>query len=147
MSALGQKQTFAPQNVMSALPPIATVKADIRKRSCPLCPRKQTCAAQTPMSALGQKRTHAPQQTSGRAFSVVSFVYLSAERLFNKFYGINCRPEFDSKLLDCFIHLWRQVSPPIDNLTHRFLNGSQHFFYCNFTVGLRHGAVTSSPSR
>jgi hypothetical protein len=29
MSALGQKQTFAPQKVMSALPPIATAKADI----------------------------------------------------------------------------------------------------------------------
>jgi hypothetical protein len=32
MSALGQKQTCAPQNAMSALPPIATVKADFRKR-------------------------------------------------------------------------------------------------------------------
>jgi hypothetical protein len=30
MSALGQKQTFALQQAMSALPPIATVKADIR---------------------------------------------------------------------------------------------------------------------
>jgi len=29
MSALGQKQTFALQQVMSALPPIATVKADM----------------------------------------------------------------------------------------------------------------------
>jgi hypothetical protein len=29
MSALGQKQTFAPQQVMSALPPIATAKADM----------------------------------------------------------------------------------------------------------------------
>src|SRR5215510_14103904 len=44
MSALGQKQTYAVQNGMSALPPIATVKADIRKRSCLLDPRKQTCA-------------------------------------------------------------------------------------------------------
>src|SRR5262245_11604553 len=35
MSALGQKQTCAVQNGMSALPPIATAKADIRKRSCP----------------------------------------------------------------------------------------------------------------
>jgi hypothetical protein len=32
MSALGQKQTCAVQNVMSALPPIATAKADFRKR-------------------------------------------------------------------------------------------------------------------
>jgi len=30
MSALGQKQTFAPQNGMSALPPEATAKADLR---------------------------------------------------------------------------------------------------------------------
>jgi hypothetical protein len=29
MSALGQKQTYAPQKAMSALPPIATAKADI----------------------------------------------------------------------------------------------------------------------
>jgi hypothetical protein len=33
MSALDQKQTFAPQKAMSALPPIATAKADFR---CPL---------------------------------------------------------------------------------------------------------------
>jgi hypothetical protein len=29
MSALGHKQTFTPQKAMSALPPIATAKADI----------------------------------------------------------------------------------------------------------------------
>src|SRR5262249_1584694 len=57
MSALGQKQTHAVQQRMSALPPIATAKADIRKRSCPLYSRKQTCAVQEPMSAMGQKRT------------------------------------------------------------------------------------------
>jgi|GEM_PF-1022582 hypothetical protein len=45
MSALGQKQTFAVQHVMSALPPIATAKADSRKLS-----------AQLRMSAMGQKR-------------------------------------------------------------------------------------------
>ena len=54
MSALGQKQTYAVQNVMSALPPIATAKADFRAWSCPLLPRKQTCAVQLGMSALGQ---------------------------------------------------------------------------------------------
>jgi hypothetical protein len=32
MSALGQKPTYAPQQVMSALHPIATAKADTRKR-------------------------------------------------------------------------------------------------------------------
>jgi hypothetical protein len=32
MSALGHKQTFALQNVMSALPPKATAKADFRSQ-------------------------------------------------------------------------------------------------------------------
>src|SRR5262249_9021897 len=43
------------------------------------------------------------QQKSGRASPAISFVYLSAECLFNKFYGINCRPKFDTKLLDRFL--------------------------------------------
>src|SRR5262245_8306960 len=42
---------------MSASPPIATMKADIRKRPCLLYPRKRTCAVQAQMSAKGQKRT------------------------------------------------------------------------------------------
>jgi hypothetical protein len=54
MSALGQERTYAVQKGMSALPLIATAKADSRKRSCPLYPRKRTCAAQLAMSALGQ---------------------------------------------------------------------------------------------
>src|SRR5262245_18047002 len=58
MSALGQKQTCAAQNAMSALPKIATEKADFRNRSCLLYPRKRTCAVQEPMSAMGQKRTY-----------------------------------------------------------------------------------------
>src|SRR5262245_16183085 len=33
------------------------ISAHSRERSCPLCPRKQTCAVQQLMSALGQKRT------------------------------------------------------------------------------------------
>src|SRR5262249_29797980 len=57
MSALGHKQTYAVQNGMSALPPIATANADFRKRSCLLYPQKRTCAVQLGMSALGQKRT------------------------------------------------------------------------------------------
>ena len=57
MSALGQKQTCALQNVMSALPPIATAKAKFRKRPCLLYTRKRTCAVQLGMSALGQKQT------------------------------------------------------------------------------------------
>ena len=42
--------------------PIATAKADSRKRSCLLYPRKRTCALQGRMSAKGQKRTRATQQ-------------------------------------------------------------------------------------
>src|SRR5262245_41544654 len=57
MSALGQKQTFALQEAMSALLPIATAKADFRTMSCLLYPSKRTCAVQKPMSALGQKQT------------------------------------------------------------------------------------------
>src|SRR5262249_5915858 len=57
MSGLGQKQTCASQKAMSALHPIATTKADTRKRSCPLYPQERTCAVQQPMSAKGHKRT------------------------------------------------------------------------------------------
>src|SRR6476660_5695836 len=57
MSALGQKRTYAVQKGMSALPPIATAKANFRKGPYPLCPRKRTCAVQSPMSAMGQKKT------------------------------------------------------------------------------------------
>ena len=54
MSALGQKQTYAVQKGMSALPPIATAKADMTIAACLLYPRKRTCAVQLGMSALGQ---------------------------------------------------------------------------------------------
>src|SRR5262249_40058294 len=42
MSALGQKQTYAVHNAMSALPPIATTKADSRERLCLLYPHVWT---------------------------------------------------------------------------------------------------------
>jgi len=54
MSALGHKQTYAVQNGMSALPPIATAKADFCTTSCPLYPQKRTHAVHKAMSALGQ---------------------------------------------------------------------------------------------
>jgi len=38
MSALGHKQTYALQKAMSALPPIATAKADFGKPPCLLYP-------------------------------------------------------------------------------------------------------------
>src|SRR5262252_2338802 len=77
MSALGQKQTYAAHKLMSALPPIATAKADARKRSCLLYPQKRTCAVQESMSAKGQKRTSRLIRLSrrrGRDFHQVSFV-------------------------------------------------------------------------
>jgi hypothetical protein len=37
LSALGQKQTFAPQKAMSALPPKATAKADFALLPCTVC--------------------------------------------------------------------------------------------------------------
>jgi hypothetical protein len=57
MSALGHKRTCAPQNLMSALPLIATAKADSCERPCLLCPLKRTYAVQLEMSAKGHKRT------------------------------------------------------------------------------------------
>jgi len=55
MSALGQKRTYAAQQGMSALPPIATAKADFRARSCPLYPRKRTCGHPNRYLAVHQK--------------------------------------------------------------------------------------------
>ena len=57
MSALGHKRTYAVHKAMSALPPIATAKADFRTRSCLLYPQERTCAVQRRMSAMGQYRT------------------------------------------------------------------------------------------
>src|SRR5258707_15687809 len=96
------------------------------------------CAAVS--EVMGNNPTHAPQQTSGRAFPAISFGCLSVECPFDKFYGINCRPKLGAKLLDRFFHGRRQVSPPVNNATHRFFDGSQHVLYCNFTVGSRHSA-------
>src|SRR5262249_37793373 len=62
MSALGQKQTYAAQRAMSALPPIATAKADFPQKSCLLYPQERTCAVHYLMSAKGQKRTYASQK-------------------------------------------------------------------------------------
>jgi hypothetical protein len=46
MSALGQKQTYAPQKVMSALPPKATTKADMQQRVMSVLPPKaDMCSA------------------------------------------------------------------------------------------------------
>jgi hypothetical protein len=86
MSALGQKPTYAAQQVMSALLPIATAKANFRTRSCPLYPQKRTSAVHYLMSALGQKRTHAVQQKRSLFDHLVGkqqerLTYRKAERL------------------------------------------------------------------
>jgi hypothetical protein len=123
--------------------------APIAQRGCVLLQSN----VRTPSSLSGGSnisrwlRLSTAQQTSGRAFPVVSFVDLSVECPFDKFYGINCRPKLGAKLLDRFLHRRRQVSPPVNGLTHRFFDGSQHFLYCNFTIGSRHGTVASSSSR
>ena len=99
-----------------------------------------------PRSRKCQFRTRAPQQISSRTFPVVCFVYLSVECPFDKFYGINCRLKLGAKLLYRFFHRRRQISPTVNNVTHRFFDSSQHSLYCNFTVGFRHSAAASSSS-
>ena len=61
MSASGQKQTCAVHQSMSALPTIATAKADSRERSCPLYPRKETSPSVIGISA---KCTSGSEQSS-----------------------------------------------------------------------------------
>jgi len=41
-----------------------------------------------------------------------------------KFYGINRRPKLGAKLLDGFFHRRRQVSPLVNDATHRFFDSS-----------------------
>src|SRR5262245_38677556 len=74
MSALGHKRTFALHQPMSALPPIATAKADFPQKSCPLYPQKQTCAVHSRMSALGQKRTFKSSFCTEKSGKLLSFL-------------------------------------------------------------------------
>ncbi len=75
---------------------------------------------------------------------MVSFVDFSVECPFYKFYGINCRPELGAKLLDRFFHRRRQVSPSVNNLTHRFFNGCYHLFDGDLAVSLHHSPTSLS---
>ena len=60
MSALGQKQTYAPQKAVSALPPIATAKADLSQTAMSaLPPKADMCGALAhvrygPIADIGQ---------------------------------------------------------------------------------------------
>jgi hypothetical protein len=49
---------------------LLTTIVPLMQKSCPLYPRKQTCAVQLRMSALGQKRTHAAQQKRRNTLSM-----------------------------------------------------------------------------
>ena len=53
MSALGQKQTYTPQKGMSALLPIATAKADFRKRPMSALPPKADMGSAFPLWVKG----------------------------------------------------------------------------------------------
>jgi len=71
MSALGQKRTYAVHQLMSALPPIATAKADFRKSSCLLYPRKRTCSALDHV-CYGPKADIALGVVSRHSYSMIS---------------------------------------------------------------------------
>src|SRR5215471_5880012 len=102
-------------------------------------------ASQATLAFAQQPTGDVVGELSGRTFTAVNLGYLSVECPSNKFYGINCRSKLGAKLLDRFFHRRRQVSPPVNGLTKRLFDGSQHFLYRNFTVGPRHSAVASSP--
>jgi hypothetical protein len=65
MSALGQKQTYALQQAMSALLPIATAKADLRKKACLLYPKSGRVRC-TGRCQLWAKSGHCPYVLSYR---------------------------------------------------------------------------------
>jgi hypothetical protein len=78
MSALGQKRTYAPQQAMSALPPIATAKADMPQRSCLLYPPKRTAGVlQGTGSALSRLEKIRCLGQGGLGFGDQSAHYLS----------------------------------------------------------------------
>jgi hypothetical protein len=56
MSASGQKPTCAPQNVMSALHPIATAKADSHEKYVRFASESGRAQCKNPMSAVANSR-------------------------------------------------------------------------------------------
>src|SRR5437773_12294570 len=95
------------------------------------------------MSALGQQPTKCGAAKISQGLPAVSFVYLSVECPFNKFYGINGRTKLSAKLLDRFFHRRRQVSPPVNNLTHGFFDGCYHLLDGDVAVSLHHSLTSS----
>ena len=81
-----------------------------RSRRCPLCAT----------SGL----THCNKHQAGPFPRSVSCTSLSSAPLTNSTESI-ADPSWVAKLLDCFFHIRRQVSPPVNNLTHRFFDGCQ----------------------
>src|SRR5262245_33609257 len=70
MSALGHKRTCAVQEPMSGLPPIATAKADSRKRSVRSTPKSglMQCSNACPLWAnSGQHKSHSISSSVGNA--------------------------------------------------------------------------------
>ena len=81
---------------------------------------------------------------SRRTFPVVRVVHLPVERSFYEFDGIDCRTKLSAKFFDGFFHRRWQISPPVNDLTHRFFDGAKHVFCCNVTVRSCHGAARCS---
>jgi hypothetical protein len=85
MSALGQKQTFAPQQGMSALLPIATAKADILRfvmsallLKADMCgATRDVCFGPKADSCTAQEKSYSIS-SSARSMSVGGIVRLSA---------------------------------------------------------------------
>ena len=84
-------------------------------------PENGHCSMQSAFPFRAQERTHAPpqKQTSGRVLLAVIFGCFSVECPLYKIDGINCRPKLGAKLLNRFFHRRREVSPPVNNVTHR----------------------------
>src|SRR5262249_20855680 len=127
MSAKGQKRTYAVQNVMSALPPKATAKADPRKGSCLLYPRKRTCAVQDGMSAKGQKRTSGRPQTDAATRGRMTLISVNSPG----FVSTSIVPLCCLTIMSWLIESPRPVPSPVGLVVK---NGSKIF---SFTSGVR----------
>src|SRR5262245_38975110 len=102
MSALGQKQTYALQQAMSALHPIATAKAKFRKRPCLLYPPKADMCGANPNVRFGPIA-----DINRRCVSTVAMASPASARLSTPLYAVgkygwtsvqrdfdDCRPNF-----------------------------------------------------
>src|SRR5262249_36897961 len=93
MSALGHKRTYAAHKLMSALPPIATAKADIGNRSCLLFPKSGHV-----------QRTHPCLLWAKSGHSATSPIYPRKWTFSASLWG-GKRPIFMTKVRCCVSHL------------------------------------------